>query len=107
MSEYTTNGHVVTDGESCMGIFSTVSFLNDRIEQIEDLNAQLEAEKKKVETLRKAVEFYANKENWAMDRAIALDSDYTFEVLHNGFEWECGGKHARQALKEIELMEKE
>lgn len=41
MSKYTTDGVIVSNGEGFMGIFSTVSLLNDKIDRIKHLEQRL------------------------------------------------------------------
>jgi len=46
---YTTDGTTVNCGDGYMGIFSTVSLLNDKIKEIEKLQADLALAKKGLE----------------------------------------------------------
>ena len=64
MKEYTTDGHVVTNGDGYMGIFSAVSLLNDVVKVNENLKQQLkEAEK--------VIEFYAE-----MNREVLMSGEF-------------------------------
>lgn len=43
MAKYTTNGVTVTNGNGFMGIYSTVSLLNDKVKKVEELTKLLES----------------------------------------------------------------
>jgi hypothetical protein len=49
--QYSVYGSMVTDGEGFMGLFSTVNLLNDKIEEIQKLQAQLDEANKVIEKL--------------------------------------------------------
>lgn len=70
---------------------------SDKAAEIIDLKKKLEAEKAKVEKLKKCVGFYASKINWDHKQIIEdIDETYRSETYCHG------GKLARQTLKEIE-----
>jgi len=77
-----------------------VSSFNDRCRVIE---MQLEDKEK----LKKGLEFYANTENWHTWQhdglRVLIDGEDAEEIKINDVEgFDCGGKLARQILKEIE-----
>jgi hypothetical protein len=47
--QYSVYGSMVTDGEGFMGLFSTVNLLNDKIEEIQKLQAQLDEANKVID----------------------------------------------------------
>lgn len=70
---YSTDGMIVTHSEGgYMGIFSTVSLLNNKIEEIKGLEAKLEIAKSALEEMRKgkgwATFEHVNHAEWALEK---------------------------------------
>jgi hypothetical protein len=100
---------------------SKVRFLEDRnqtlvakieaLNQVNDgLHLLLKEYEAKNKILKEALQFYAREKNWLDEGFINYDgtidpSDMEKIHNHNG-EYDCGGKLARQVLKEIENEEK-
>jgi ribosomal 50S subunit-associated protein YjgA (DUF615 family) len=72
----------------------------DEFKKLQEENKEL---KRKLEILREALVFYADKSNWQKDDY----NHWIFDSYTNDDEYEiyrfkyCGGKRARQALKEL------
>jgi len=60
MSEFKTDGYVITNGESSMGIFSATLFLNDVIKRLNKLGEESDKLKKENKILRECINYYAN-----------------------------------------------
>lgn len=77
---------------------------------LDQANAKIKELKAKVEKYREVLEFYANVDSYYASgrldyRNHIIDNDLEQELIHysnfENLEW-CGGKRARQALKDVE-----
>lgn len=83
--------------------------------KLSQAQVELEAKmQKRIDVLKEALEFYANKENWdytdsngQFSQWEKIKNDCFDPALDEGGGHEFGGKCARKALAELERMEKE
>lgn len=104
MSErYGTDGMIVKNQQGdCMGIFSAVSLLNDKIQEIELLRTRLAS-------AEEALALYANTGSWyRKSRSFVRNkiSDGDIEDMSCGLPEAYGGKRARQHFEKYKESEK-